>query len=152
MGCCVSLDLAGFRDAWVNQIKARTDNSERPLEVLGYELDYPPTPCVFLRRGQLQYHGTFGPPGHTVTAWEMVLRVSAKAAEDAHRATDDYCATGTTCSLIDAVNADVTLGGAVGSFVVKSAGVPAWNGPPEGGRDWLETVFACEMQQSGVTA
>ena len=61
------------------------------------------------------------PARPTTTAWEMVLRVSANQDEDAHRATDDYCATGTSCSLIDAVNADVTLGGVVGSFVVKGA-------------------------------
>ena len=148
----MSLDLAAFREAWQSQIKAKTDGSDRPLGVYGWERGNMATPCVFLRRGQIQYHVTFAPPGHITTAWEMVLRVSANQDEDAHRATDDYCATGTSCSLIDAVNADVTLGGVVGSFVVKGAGQSGWNAAPEGSRDWLETVFACEMQQSGVTA
>lgn len=141
----MSLDLAAFREAWEAQMQAQIS---APLNVYGYTPSDPPTNCLYLRRGEITYHGTYGPPGQTTGDWQIVLRVSAGTEVDAHTVTDRFCSTGTDESVVDAVNADNTIDGTVGSMVVQAATTPTWGGADDG-RMWLETIFRCQVQQRG---
>lgn len=146
----MSLDLERFRAKWASQVNAALGASDYRANVSPYETASPTVPCVFLRRGQVAYHGTMGPPGHTTTGWEMVVRVAAQSDEDCHKAMDAYASTGNPASLVDAIDTDNTLGGTVGSLVVLSAERPEWFSP-EGAREWLEMRLPMTLQQKGTT-
>ncbi len=149
----MALDLAAIRNALAAQIRDALTASSREANVYGYPPDSPELPAVMIRPREgtaeyVQYHETFssneqGDGALAGIELEIVVRVGGWDI-DAQIAMDDYLSTGTAASIINAVESDKTLGGAVESCWIRATNAPTRFVPGDGVREWLEARFEFE--------
>lgn len=146
----MALDMAAIREALATQIYDRLSGSNRPASVYDYPPDSPELPAVLIRPRTgtpeyIQYHQSFsqnvqGDGALAGIELEVEVRVGGWDV-DSHRAMDDYLSTGTEASVINAIEADPTLGGALENCWVRAVAAPVSVIPADGVREWLSAKF-----------
>ncbi len=121
----MALNLSAIREALVNQIQAGVDVA---VNVYAYMPGAPMFPCVaVVPAGEyVTFHGTFdsGPGTGGISYVNLDVHVvESGQVENAGRFVDDMLSTGTGNSVIEAIEADVTLGGVVESCVTMTGHV-----------------------------
>ncbi len=151
----MALDLYAIRTALADQIKAALQGTGRDANVYAYPPDSPASPAVLIRpRGgtptYVQYHQSFsmneqGDGALAGIELEIEIRVGGSEV-DAQIAMDDYLSTGTAASIVNAVEADKTLGGAVESCWIRAVGGPLRFVQDEA-REWLAALLEFEAYE-----
>ena len=119
----VGLNLRAIREA----IKAQLDAAgfDRSVTVYAYHPGSLTFPCIIVRPASdyVGYFTTFGENGLADVQFEIEIQTTGRVI-DAQMALDDWLSVGSgaTSSLVDALMADVTLGGAVQTCRLLSAG------------------------------
>ena len=149
----MALDLGAIRNALADQIRAALAVSGREANVYAYPPDSPELPAVMIRPREgaaeyVQYHQTFssneqGDGALAGIELDIVVRVGGWDI-DAQIAMDDYLSTGTAASVINSVESDKTLGGAIETCWMRAVGAPVRFMPADGVREWLEARFEFE--------
>lgn len=118
-----TLDLRTVMTALANQIDSGTARS-----LACYDLQPPTTPqfpCVIVRPADqfVSYHESFGASVLSDVQLEVAVMASGTSDNDSQIAVLDLLSAGTgkTSSVIDAIEADRTLGGAVENTIVRTA-------------------------------
>lgn len=143
----MALDLGAIRNALAEQIQARLDDSDYRANCYGYAPDSPELPAVIVRPKQndgryVQFHETFS--DHAISGVEMEIEVRVKSTApgaDDQRALDAYCSTGTTASILNAVESDLSIGGTVQNVMVRGVTSPRYFAAAAEGREWVAVVF-----------
>lgn len=149
----MALNLQTIRQALESQIATALNASGRPANVYSYPPDSPELPAVMIRPRQgtatyVQYHQSFantqrGDNALAGIELEIEIRVGGWDT-DAQIAMDAYLSTATTASIINAVEADKTLGGAVESCWIRATSAPSRYVPDDGVREYLAAKFEFE--------
>lgn len=117
----MALDLERVRRAVAETIKAGVD---RAVNVYAYMPDAPAFPCAVVAPGDpyVTYHETFGDRALAQLSFSIHIGATSRA-EDSLILIDDMLSSGAgkLSSVIDALEADPTLGAAVHSCTVMSA-------------------------------
>lgn len=152
----MALDLAAIREALAQQIRDALIQSGRQANVYAYPPDSPELPAVLIqpRAGTgtyVQYHQSFslnaqGDGALAGIELEIEVRVGGFLSES-DRAMDDYLSTGTDASLINAVEADKSLGGAVESCWIRAVAAPRRYVNEDGTREYLAATFEFEAYE-----
>lgn len=149
----MALDLAEIRQALETVITAALNSSSRPANVYAYPPDSPELPAVLIRPRQntatyVQYHKSFSSNqqgDNALAGIELEIEVRAGGWDiDAQMAMDAWLSTGTAASIINAVEADKTLGGVIESCWIRAVGAPQRFIPEDGVREYLAARFEFE--------
>lgn len=149
----MALDLVALRSALKTQIKNALDASATPANVYDYPPDSPELPAVLIRPRTntptyVQYHQSFASTNQgdgALAGIELEIEVRTGGWDiDSARVMDRYLSTGTAASIINAVEADKTLGGEIESCWIRAAAAPARFTSTDGAREWLSATFEFE--------
>ena len=150
----MALSLSAIRDALADQINDALQVSSRAANVYPYPPDSPELHAVLIRpragSGEyVQFHQSFSSnvQGDGALAG-ILLEIEVRAGGsdiDAARAMDDYLSTATDCSIINAVEADRTLGGVIEDCWIRAVSAPVrFFGD---NREWLSATFELEAYE-----
>ncbi len=146
----MALDVGAIRLALAEQIRVALVDSSRPANVYAYPPSSPELPAVLIRprtnsAEYIQYHESFSSNENgdgALAGIELEIEVRTGGwDEDSQIAMDAYLSSGLPESIVTAVEADKTLGGAVESCWVRAAGAPVPLLPADGVREWLSARF-----------
>lgn len=149
----MALDLGAIRTALQDQVTAALNASDRPANVYAYPPNSPELPAILIRprsgTGEyVQYHQSFASNirgDNALAGIELEIEVRVGGWDvDAEIAMDDYLSTGVAASIIDAVEADPTLGGVIEACWIRAVQAPVRLIPEDGVREYLSTRFEWE--------
>lgn len=149
----MALDLGAIRTALQDQVNIALAASDRPANVYAYAPNSPELPAVIIRprlgTGEyVQYHQSFANSirgDNALAGIELEIEVRVGGWDiDAEMAMDAYLSTGVAASIIDAVEADPTLGGVIESCWIRAVQAPVRLIPEDGVREYLSTRFEWE--------
>lgn len=113
----MGLNTATIREAIATKLQTTCGLNAFPYEVVPQVYPrarvLPDTPTIV-------YHGTFGTSGMSELAFNVEVAVSSPDPVAGQKVLATYIGTGVSTSVLDALEADVTLAGAVDNLVVES--------------------------------
>jgi hypothetical protein len=150
----VALGLKVIREAVETRLANVTNGVRgRPTNIYAHPPRFPPPPWIGVKPGvggeYVAYFETFGRGGKATVL--LTIEVGIVASEISQQiAMDDYLSVGSgfTSSIVDALLADVTLGGAVDTIKIGNATEPQWE---DSDRDVLIARIPLEIVATKVS-
>ena len=149
----MSLNIATIRTALKTQLATALNASTQPLNVYDYPPDTPSLNALLILPAPsedgkyIHYHGTFGPNSQCTIGLRLELRVDGGQI-DAAKQMDLYLSSGNAESVTSALEADVTLSGAVGNIYGAGWTTPAWFRGDDGVKTWYAATFDLDIRKA----
>lgn len=143
------MNIGAIRTALKTLLDAQLAGTSPLANVYDYPPDSPELNAILILPrstdggGYVGTHGTFGPGALCDIGFTIEVRVGGGQI-DAAKLIDKYLSIGTDESIVDAIEADTTLGGLVQNVFIDPGSVPAWFTPASetDARTWLSSSFS----------